>query len=85
MKITNVEIKLIKEENIPVVGIASIVLNKCFVINDIRIIKGKNGLFLAMPSRKTDSGYRDVVHPINKETRKLFEDAIYAKYMEVNK
>lgn len=64
-------------------GIATVLLNDCFAIHDIRIVEGHSGLFIAMPSRKTPSGeYRDIVHPTNQETRKMFEDAILEAYHE---
>ena len=47
----------------------------------IRIIEGDNGLFIAMPSRKTAvGGYRDIAHPINPEVRAMFEEAIFEAY-----
>ena len=60
---------------------ASVVLDDCFAIKDIRIIQGDDKLFIAMPSRKLANGeYSDVAHPINSETRKMFEDAIIEEY-----
>lgn len=45
-------------------------IDECFVVHDIKIIEGKEGYFISMPSRKTPDGeYRDIVHPINTETR----------------
>ena len=62
-------------------GIASVLIDDCFAVHDIRIIEGDNGLFIAMPSRKTSTGsYRDIAHPINPETRTLFEEAILEAY-----
>ena len=62
-------------------GKASVTIDDCFVIHDIRIIEGEDGLFIAMPSRQKANGeYRDVAHPINKETRTMFEDAIFEAY-----
>ena len=62
-------------------GIASILLDDSFAVHDIRIIEGDNGLFIAMPSRKTATGgYRDIAHPINPETRAMFEKAILDAY-----
>ena len=62
-------------------GIASIILDDCFAIHDIRVIEGNDGLFIAMPSKKISTGgYRDIAHPINAETRKLFEDSIIDEY-----
>ena len=60
---------------------ASILLDDSFAVHDIRIIEGDNGLFIAMPSRKTATGeYRDIAHPINSDARKMFEDAIIEAY-----
>ena len=62
-------------------GIAEILLDDMIAIHDIRIIEGENGLFVAMPSRKTATGgYRDIAHPISSECRKMFEDAILEEY-----
>ena len=62
-------------------GIASVLLDDCFAIHDIRIIDGDNGLFIAMPSRQTSTGgYRDIAHPINTETRQEFQKAILDEY-----
>lgn len=81
MKITSVNVRKIEKEGSRMKGIASVLLEDCFAIHDIRIIEGDNGLFIAMPSRKTATGgYRDIAHPINPETRALFEEAILEAY-----
>ena len=81
MKITSVTIRKVEKEDSRMRGIASVLLDDCFAIHDIRIIEGDNGLFVAMPSRKTSVGeYRDIAHPINPETRKMFEDKILDAY-----
>ena len=83
MKITSVTVKKIEKENSRMKGIASVLIDDCFAVHDIRIIEGDNGLFIAMPSRKTATGgYRDIAHPINPEVRSLFEDAILKAYEE---
>ena len=80
MKITSVNVHK-KNDDTKMKGIASVLLDDCFVIRDIRIIEGKEGLFIAMPSRKNAEGeYHDIAHTINKETRQLFEEAILAEY-----
>lgn len=82
MKITDVRVRLITSES-RLRGVATITFNDAFVVHDIRIIEGENGLFVAMPSKKTPSGsFRDVAHPINGETRKLIEEAIVKAYEE---
>jgi len=81
MKITSVNVKVTEKEDSKMKGIASILLDDCFSIHDIRIIEGEKGLFVAMPSRKTPTGeYRDIAHPITPECRKMFEDAIIEEY-----
>lgn len=86
MKITSVNVRVTEKEESRMKGIASILLDDCFAIHDIRIIEGEKGLFIAMPSRKTASGeYRDIAHPITPECRKMFEDAILEEYnKEIN-
>ena len=70
-----------EKENSRMKGIASVLLDDSFAVHDIRIIEGDNGLFIAMPSRKTPTGgYRDIAHPINPDVRKMFEDAILEEY-----
>ena len=81
MKITSVNVRKIEKENSRIRGIASVVLDDCFAIHGIRIIEGDAGLFIAMPSRKTNNDeYRDTAHPITSECRKMFEDAIIEAY-----
>ena len=81
MKITSVSVRKIEKEGSRMKGIASVLIDDCFAIHDIRIIEGEDGLFIAMPSRKTPTGdYRDIAHPINPETRALFEEAILEAY-----
>ena len=81
MKVTSVNVKKIEKENSRMKGIASILLDDIIAIHDIRIINGDNGLFVAMPSRKTATGgYRDIVHPITQEGRDIIETAIIEAY-----
>ena len=81
MKITSVNVRKIEKEGPRMKGIASVLIEDSFAVHDIRIIEGDNGLFIAMPSRKTATGgYRDIAHPINPETRTQFEEAILEAY-----
>ena len=85
MKITSVNVRKVEKEESRMKGIASVLIDDCFAIHDIRIIEGDNGLFIAMPSRKTATGgYRDIAHPVNSETRKLFDDAVLDAYKKEN-
>ncbi len=81
MEITSVTVRRIEKEGSRMKGIASVLLDDSFAVHDIRIIEGDNGLFIAMPSRKTATGdYRDIAHPINPDVRKKFQDAILEAY-----
>ena len=81
MEITSVRIRKVERENSRMKGIASVVVDNAIAIHDIRIIEGDNGLFIAMPSRKTTVGeYKDIAHPINQEVRTMFEKAILDEY-----
>lgn len=83
MKITSVSVRKVEKEYSRMKGIATIVLDDQLAIHDIRIIEGDNGLFTAMPSRKTATGgYRDVAHPINPAARNMIEKAILDAYKE---
>lgn len=84
MQITSVSVRKIDKEGSRMKGIASVLLDDSFAVHDIRIIEGENGLFTAMPSRKTATGgYRDIAHPINQEVRKMFDDAIITEFNKI--
>ena len=62
-------------------AVVSITLDDEFVVHDIKVIEGENGLFIAMPSRKASDGeYRDIAHPINSETRERIQTIILEQY-----
>ena len=86
LKITSVNVRITDKENSRMKGIASVLLDDCFAIHDIRIIESDNGLFVAMPSRKTATGeYRDIAHPITPECREIFTTAILEAYNKETK
>lgn len=81
MKITSVSVHKVSLENSRMKGIATVVLDDCFKIKGIRIIEKEDKLMLAMPSRKNKNNENeDVAHPLNAETRKMFEDAVISEY-----
>lgn len=81
MNITDVRVRLIKRDDSKFRAVASIIIDDCFVIHDIKIIEGAEGNFIAMPSLKTPDGeYKDIAHPINTETRELIKDRILEAY-----
>lgn len=62
---------------------AAIVFEHSFIIHDLKLIEGKNGLFVCMPSRKWGENYRDIAHPLNAETRKVIENSIIDEYAKM--
>ncbi len=81
--ITDIKIRLVNADS-KLKAVASIVIDDCIAIHDIKILSGEGGDFIAMPSRKTPDGtYRDIIHPINSETREIIKNAIFAKYQQV--
>ena len=62
-------------------AIVSITIDDCLAIHEIRIIQGNDRLFAAMPSRKDNDVYRDIVHPITVAARQKLEDIILTAYM----
>ena len=82
MDITGVRVFPVDEEKLK--AFVSIIIDDCFVISDIKIISGTNGLFISMPSKKRKNGtFRDIAHPLNNETRRKIEDKVLARYREI--
>ncbi len=80
MDITDIRIRKINSEG-KMRAVASVTFDDAFVVHDIKVIEGQNGMFIAMPSRKTPSGeYRDIAHPINSETRNKIQTLILEEY-----
>lgn len=80
MNITDVRIRKITDEG-KMKAVVSVTFDDEFVVHDIKIIDGQNGLFIAMPSRKVGEGdFRDIAHPLQSETRNKIKDAIFAEY-----
>lgn len=80
MEITDVRIRKVTDEG-KMKAIVSITFDEEFVVHDIKIIDGQNGLFIAMPSRKVNEGdFKDIAHPILSETREKIKNAIFQEY-----
>ena len=83
LKITDIRIRLIPNRESKLKAVASITIDDCFVVHDIRVLEGNQGYFVSMPSRKTPEGeYKDVAHPINTPTREEINKLVLAKYEE---
>ena len=82
MEITEVRVFPVGEDKLK--AFVSIIIDDCFVVSDIKIINGNNGLFISMPSKKRKNGtFRDIAHPLNNDTRRKIEEKVLARYKEV--
>ena len=82
MTITDVRIRKIASEG-KMKAVVSITFDNEFVVHDIKVIEGQNGLFIAMPSRKTPDGeFKDIAHPINTDTREKIQSSILKAYQD---
>ncbi len=83
MDITTVKVYPVHEEKLK--AFVSVVFDHCFMVNDIKVIQGKDGLFLSMPSRRKKSGeFKDVAHPLNNGTRQMLEERVLQEYRQVS-
>jgi len=79
MKITEVKVYPANEGKLK--AYATMVFDECFIVRDMKIIQSDKGLFVSMPSRrKKDGSFKDIVHPLNADTRKMIEDRIIEEY-----
>ena len=84
MEITDIRIRKVTD-NDKLKAYVSITFDDCFVVHNIKIIKGQDGIFIAMPSRRTATNeYKDVAHPIKPEFRMEIQKKILEKYNSGN-
>jgi stage V sporulation protein G len=82
MNITQVKVFPVAEEKLK--AFVSIVIDGCFLVADLKVIQGPNGLFISMPSKRKKNGdFKDVAHPLNRETREWMEKRILEEYEKV--
>lgn len=84
INITDVRVRIVKQhEEGKLKAVASIIIDDCFAVHDIKIISGNDGVFIAMPSRKTSEGdFKDIAHPINTDTREVIKEKVLKAYEE---
>lgn len=79
MEVTEVRVFPIDEEKLK--AYVTITFDDCFVVRDLKVINGNNGLFVAMPSKKRKDGtFKDTAHPLNNETREIIESKVLEEY-----
>lgn len=81
MQITDVRVKLITNDETRIKAVASITIDDCFVVHDIKVIDGNDGIFVVMPSKKANDGsHKDIAHPINTQTREYLIATVLEAY-----
>ncbi len=79
MEVTEVRVFPVDEEKLK--AYVTITFDDCFVVRDLKVINGNNGLFVAMPSKKRKDGtFKDTAHPLNNETREIIESKVLEEY-----
>ncbi|MBQ9238675.1 MAG: septation regulator SpoVG [Treponema sp.] len=80
MEVTELRIRKVEGEG-KLRAYVTVTFDDCFVVHNVKVIEGKSGCFIAMPSRKTASGeHKDVAHPINAEFRSGLQETILDEY-----
>lgn len=83
MEITDVRIRKVESDG-KMKAVVSLTFDNEFVVHDIKVIEGKDGDFIAMPSRKIPDGdFKDIAHPINTETRQKLQTLILEEYNKI--
>jgi stage V sporulation protein G len=82
MEITQVKVFPVEEERLK--AYVSIVFDECFLVSDLKVIQGPNGVFVSMPSKRKKNGeFKDIAHPLNRDTRERMERRILSEYERV--
>lgn len=80
MNITGVNIRKLYDSG-PMRALVSVTVDGDFAVHDLKVIQGRGRLFVAMPSRKEETGgFRDIAHPIGQDARRQIEDAVLSAY-----
>lgn len=82
MEITKVEIRPMRDEG-NLKAFCSVIFDDVFIVHSVKVIEGRDGLFVAMPSREVGQGeYRDIAHPIKNDFRLKLEEKVLNRYHE---
>lgn len=82
MQITDTRIRLLDNDT-SMLAVATITIDDCFVVHDLKVINGARGIFVAMPSKKTHEGkFADIAHAINQDTRDIIQRTVLGAYQE---
>ncbi len=84
MDITDIRIRKVNADG-KLKAYVTVTFDESFVVHNVKVIEGENGVFIAMPSRRTKNGeYKDIAHPINTEFRGVLQDRILDEYNKLD-
>lgn len=85
MDITDIRVRKVSSDG-KLKAYVTVTFDDCFVVHNVKVIEGRGGSFIAMPSRKTRNGeYKDIAHPIKPEFREHMQQMIldaFERYVE---
>lgn len=86
MQITSVRVRMATGPDSKLKAFCSVVFDDMFVVHDMRVYEGANGVFVAMPRRKTNEGeFKDLAHPITSEAREVIQRSVLEAYQEAER
>jgi len=60
---------------------ADLLFANVFIVRGLKVVEGKNGLFVSMPRRQDKEGkWHDIAFPTTKEFRGLLNDLVLSEY-----
>lgn len=81
MEITEIRVTLKREDKLK--AFVNVTFDNQFVVRGLKVINGKSGYFISMPSRRRpDGSHQDIAHPVNNEARRFIEEKVLAAYDE---
>lgn len=83
LNITEIRIKKINKGDL--LAAASVCIDNCFILKEIKLLEGKHGRYISMPKRRIRNKElrQDFFYPLNNEIRVKLLDAISEKYDDV--
>ncbi len=83
VKMTEItDVKIYRTENTGnLKAYASVTLDDAYVVHGLRVLEGENGLWVSMPASKNKKGeYKDIFHPISRESREILINAVLERF-----
>jgi len=83
MDITEIRVSISDDKKVK--AYVSVTFDSILVIHGIKILDGKKGIFVAMPSKRVGDKFKDLVHPLNTDFRKLIQEKILLEFEKISR